>query len=100
MEENYSKKAAKWWSDTIKRNELRTIHGLDSFEHMLSVQIRNLTSVKASLSISTLCSSNKLLDEIACYSGLDARIPEGYEMRILFNNVFVYNRYGELVANF
>ena len=100
MTKNYCKTAANWWAKKIQKTESKPIRGLELFEERLSSQINYLTSINGTLAISTLYSSSKLLDEIAFYSGLTANIPSGYEMRIFFNNIFVYNSYGELVANF
>lgn len=100
MEKNYCDYATNWWVAKIENSVTRPINGLDLFKESLYAQIKYLSEVNASVSISTYNSSNKLLDEIAFYSGLDVPIPSGYEMRIIFNNVFVYNSHAELVASF
>ena len=100
MNNNYNDMAAKWWADTIQHNQLEPIKILDFFRKELSSKIKSFTSINGSMVISTYGSPSKLLNEIAFRSGLDAKIPSGYEMRILFDNVSVYNSIGKLVASF
>ena len=104
MKKNYNEFAANWWANKIQSSETSNIHGLSLFEDILSSRIKQLTSLKGSMVISTYGSGSNLLDEIATYSGLAANIPSGYEMRIMSDLdtgcVRVYNPSGMLVANF
>lgn len=97
---NLSIVAANWWATQIRYSEGRNLKGLDYFTDSLASQIDKLVRVKGSLIISTYSSPSTLLDETAFKVGLDAKIPRGYEMKILFNNIFVYNPEGVLVSNY
>ena len=44
--------------------------------------------------------TDALLDKIALYTGLNEPIPAGFEMKIIFSNIFIYNYTGTLVAYF
>lgn len=100
MGKNYCNNAANWWATKIQDSESGPVQGLDLFVKDLSSQIKFLTSINGSLVISTYGSSSNLLDEIAARSGLNANIPSGYEMRIMFKDVRVYNPIGMLVSSF
>ena len=102
MESNYSTFAADWWTKKIiEAPENMCIRGLDLFKEELSSKIKTLSSINGSMYISTYAGkSSNLLDQIAYDSGVKATIPRGFEMRIVFNNVFVYNSHAELVASF
>ena len=101
MNENYNMEAANWWATKIKDSEeCDSIQGLELFTALLSAKIKKLNSFNGSLVISTYNSSSLLLNELAFLSGLSANIPLGYEMKILINDVFVYNSSGVLVSYF
>lgn len=97
---SYNELAANWWASQIRKSQKGPIQGLESFEESLAAKINHLTSLNGSLNISTYGSRSYLLDEIAAESNLQANIPIGFEMKILFNNVFVYDSCGLLVANY
>lgn len=100
MKKDYCNSAANWWAAKIQDSALGPVHGLDLFVEDLSSQIKLITSINGSLLISTYGSSSNLLDKIAVRSGLNANIPSGYEMRIMFKDVRIYNRIGMLVSSF
>lgn len=101
MKKNYCNNAANWWATKIKNSVGDApIRGLELFTESLAKQIEKLTSINGYLIISTYESSSNLLDKIAIHSGLTAKIPSGYEMRIFFNYVCVYDSSGMLVNNF
>ena len=100
MKKNYNTNAANWWAEKIQGSEAGPVHGLDLFVEDLSSQIKTLSNINGSVVISTYGSSSKLLDEIAFRSGLSAKIPSGYEMKIILGNVWVYNPSGMLIASF
>lgn len=100
METNYCNSAANWWAAKIQDSALGPVHGLDLFVEYLSSQIKLMSGINGSLVISTYESPSKLLDEIAIRSGLNANIPSGYEMRIMFKDIRIYDRIGMLVSSF
>lgn len=98
---NYTEIAANWWAEQIQKSNLGPVDGLEVFKKELSSEIRLHTNYNPSMTISTYKMRSNLLTEIAYHVGmLNINIPSGYEMRILFNNVFVYDSYGELVESF
>lgn len=101
MNNNYNDMAANWWAKQIQQNRAEPITGLDLFKEELSSQIKSFTNLHGSMVISTYGARSNLLNDIAVQSGiLSYLIPSGYEMRILFDNVSVYNSVGRLVARF
>ena len=101
MEKNYNDEAANWWAERIEaKNNNIPLHGLDLFKEELASQIKSCINIHAGMTISTYASRSDLLDKIAYHAGLNAEIPSGYEMRILFDNVWVYNSVGKLVSSF
>lgn len=100
MKKNYYELAANWWRKTIQNSEGKIPHGIDIFEEELSSKIKYLSSLNGSMVISTFQSPSRLLEDIAFHSGLDAKIPRGYEMHISFNNVLIYDSIGALVESF
>ena len=101
MKENYNEFAANWWTEKIQQTQAEPIYGLDLFKEELSSKIKSFTASNPSMTISTYQTKSTLLDEIAFRSGLlHSNIPSGYEMRILFDSVRVYNSSGKLVASF
>lgn len=100
MKKNYYNSAANWWAKKIQDSALGPVNGLDSFVEDLSSQIKLITSIKGSLVISTFNSSSRLLDEVAVRSGLNVNIPSGYEMRIMFKDVRIYDQIGMLISSF
>lgn len=102
MEKNYNEVAANWWSKVIEANNNNMpVPGLDLFEEELSSKIKSYISLNAGMIISTYNSRCTLLDDVAFDTGLDAKqIPNGYEMRILFNHFWIYNSFGKLVSTF
>lgn len=101
MKKNYNDAAANWWAEQIQQNQVDPIYGLDLFKEELSTKIKFFTSRNPLMIISTCNAKSTLLDEIAYETGMwDSKIPSGYEMRILFDSVCVYNSIGKLVASF
>lgn len=103
MKKNYYEEAAQWWASKIvgsKGFNFDDADNIKEFERVLSQQIKELCSINATLNISTCGSRNALLDKIALYTNLNNPIPSGFEMRIIFSNIFVYNDDGALVAFF
>ena len=101
MSNNYNDMAANWWADKIQQNQTTPITELDLFKEELSSQIKSFTSIHGSMVISTYGSPSILLNDIAVNVGIFTYlIPSGYEMRILFDSVSVYNSVGRLVARF
>ena len=101
MSNNYNDMAANWWADKIQQNQATPITELDLFKEELSSQIKSFTSIHGSMVISTYGSPSILLNDIAVNVGIFTYlIPSGYEMRILFDSVSVYNSVGRLVARF
>ena len=100
-EGSYNRKAANWWSEKIQSNNREPVEGLESFRNELSFMIKKINSIQGSMIISTYNSSSRLLNQVALNVKLNTSyIPTGYEMRILFNKVNVYNKYGIVVASF
>ena len=98
---NYAEKAANWWSTQIKNSTNdNLIKGLDSFEKNLAKSIKHANSIKGQVIICTYNHNCKFLEEIAEIAHLSEPIPKGYDMRIIMNNVYVYNSIGKLVASF
>lgn len=101
MNKDYCIEAANWWTSKIKKSEKSdNIHGLELFSKLLANKIHEISSIYGSLFISTYHSRSKLLDELADFSGLAANIPNGYQMNIFLNQVFVYDSVGRLIASF
>ena len=101
MNDNYNNMAANWWAEQIQQNQAEPIGGLDLFKEELSSQIKSFTSIHGSMVISTYGSPSILLNDIAVNVGIFTYlIPSGYEMRILFDSVSVYNSVGRLIARF
>lgn len=96
----YSEKAAKWWANKVSSSTSDLVRGIIPFEKSLEEEIRKNISLRGHMNISTYCSHSKLLEEVAIKSQLSASIPCGYEMKILFDKVYVYNSQGSLVAAF
>lgn len=100
-EESYNQKAANWWAEKIQGNKERPIKCLKEFTNRLSFMIRRINSFQGSMIISTCTSPSRLLNKVALDTKLDpSYIPVGYEMRIMFDMVHIYNQYGMLVASF
>lgn len=100
MNNNYNELAANWWAEQMQQAQVQPIQNLDAFKDELSKNIKNYTSINGSMIISTYNSKSQLLNDVAFYSGITADIPSGYEMKILLDQVFIYNKIGKLVANF
>ena len=105
MDKNYYEEAANWWTSKIVSSKDfkftdSNLRHIKDFEMVLSQQIKEITSLNGSLNISTCDSRSELLDKIALYTGLNATIPAGFEMKIIFPNIFVYNSVGALEAYF
>ena len=96
----YSEKAAKWWSNKVSGSTNNLVHGIIPFEKSLEREIRNNTSLRGSMNISTYHSHSALLEKLALNSQMYAEIPRGYEMKIVFDKVYVYNSQGNLVDSF
>lgn len=97
---SYSEMAAKWWANKVRTSTTDFVRGLVPFEALLESEIRKNTSLKGHMNISTYHCRNKLLEEVAAKSHLSANIPIGYEMKILFDQVYIYNSKGQLVESF
>ena len=101
MNKNYNQQAANWWAEKIEaKNNNLPVHGLDLFTEELSSKIKSCINLNAGMVISTYGSRSDFLDVIALHAGLNAEIPSGFEMRIFFDNVSVYNSVGKLVTRF
>ena len=90
--------AANWWSEKIQSSGAKNLSELGAFTDSLAYRIDKLLRVKGSLILSTYQSPCNLLDEVAFEAGLDVKMPKGYEMRIVFNTVSVYNSHGILIS--
>ena len=102
-EKNYccSQKAANWWSKQIRNfNRTEIIRGLDVFEKLLAQHIQNIVAINGQMNICTYGSSSTILSEISVQALLYAHIPDGYEMRIIMDDVYVYDSFGQLVTSF
>lgn len=99
--ESYNQLAANWWAEEIQGNKKDPVKGLENFRSELSLMIKMITSLRGSMVISTFQSPSKLLNEVALNSKLDTScIPSGYEMKIIFNNVEIFDSCGILVESF
>lgn len=96
----YSEKAAKWWANKVSSSTNNLVHGIIPFEKSLEKEIRSTTSLRGHMNISTYHSRSNILEELAVKSQMYADIPRGYEMKIIFDQVYVYNSQGDLVAAF
>ncbi|MBQ2937264.1 MAG: hypothetical protein IJE05_00025 [Clostridia bacterium] len=102
-QENYYEVAANWWATQIlSSKDFRftnpNLQHLVEFEKILSLEIKKIISMNGFLDISTCDSRNKLLDKIAIDTNLDLPIPSGFEMKIIFSTIFIYNSKGVLEA--
>lgn len=100
---NYYEIAANWWATQIlSSKDIRftdsNLQNVAEFEKVLSLEIKKIISMNGSLDISTFDSRNKLLDKIALYTNLSLPIPSGFEMKIIFSTIFIYNSKGTLEA--
>lgn len=94
-------KAADWWALQIRINSSdSTIKELIPFQVQLINHLSYIISRDGTLTISTCNKRSSLLDYIAEKVMLPVEIPTGYEMKILIDKIFVYNKNGELVADF
>lgn len=95
--------AANWWAEKIQeRNTIVTKNQLDNFKENLSYLIDRNLSYNAMMNISTYVKVSPLLKNIAFYAGMPFCIiyPKGYEMKIIINDVYIYNNKGELIQQF
>lgn len=95
--------AANWWAEKIQeRNTIVTKNQLDNFKENLSYLIDRNLSYNAMMNISTYVKVSPLLKNIAFYAGMPFCIiyPKGYEMKIIINDVYIYNNKGELIKQF
>ena len=95
--------AANWWAEKIQeRNTIVTKNQLKNFEENLSYLIDRNLSYNAMMNISTYVKVSPLLKNIAFYAGMPFCIiyPKGYEMKIIINDVYIYNNKGELIQQF
>lgn len=95
--------AANWWAEKIQeRNTIVTKNQLDNFKENLSYLIDRNLSYNAMINISTYVKVSPLLKNIAFYAGMPFCIiyPKGYEMKIIINDVYIYNNKGELIQQF
>lgn len=99
MNGNYAEKAANWWSEMIRVSYPNTrITELVSFEKLLTKKIQSQISYRGTLSLSSYSKLNTILEDVAYQSMLPVDIPKGYEMKIMINNISVYNSDGLLVS--
>lgn len=95
--------AANWWAEKIQeRNTIVTKNQLENFKENLSYLIDRNLSYNAMMNISTYVKVSQLLKNIAFYAGMPFCIiyPKGYEMKIIINDVYIYNNKGELIQQF
>ncbi len=95
--------AANWWAEKIQeRNTIVTKNQLENFKENLSYLIDRNLSYNAMMNISTYVKVSPLLKNIAFYAGMPFCIiyPKGYEMKIIINDVYIYNNKGELIQQF
>lgn len=95
--------AANWWAEKIQeRNTIVTKNQLENFKENLSYLIDRNLSYNAMINISTYVKVSPLLKNIAFYAGMPFCIiyPKGYEMKIIINDVYIYNNKGELIQQF
>lgn len=95
--------AANWWAEKIQeRNTIVTKNQLKNFKENLSYLIDRNLSYNAMMNISTYVKVSPLLKNIAFYAGMPFCIiyPKGYEMKIIINDVYIYNNKGELIQQF
>lgn len=95
--------AANWWAEKIQeRNTIVTKNQLENFKENLSYLIDRNLSYNAMMNISTYVKVSPLLKNIAFYAGMPFCIiyPKGYEMKIIINDVYIYNNKGELIKQF
>lgn len=97
---SYSQRAAKWWTNKVRTSTTDVIRGIVPFEELLESEIRQNTAINGSMNISTYHCRNRLLEEVAVKSHLSANIPIGYEMKIFFNQVYIYDSRGQLIESF
>ena len=102
-QKNHYEVAANWWATKILNSKdfrftFSNLQHVNDFERVLSMEIKKNVDMNGSLDISTCDSRNKLLDKVALYTNLDITIPSGFEMRIIFNSIFIYNSEGALEA--
>ena len=95
--------AANWWAEKIQeRNKKKKKNQLENFKENLSYLIDRNLSYNAMMNISTYVKVSPLLKNIAFYAGMPFCIiyPKGYEMKIIINDVYIYNNKGELIQQF
>ena len=95
--------AANWWAEKIQeRNTIVTKNQLENLKENLSYLIDRNLSYNAMMNISTYVKVSPLLKNIAFYAGMTFCIiyPKGYEMKIIINDVYIYNNKGELIQQF
>lgn len=95
--------AANWWAEKIQeRNTIVTKNQLENFKENLSYLIDRNLSYNAMMNISTYVKVSPLLKNIAFYAGMPFCIiyPKEYEMKIIINDVYIYNNKGELIQQF
>ena len=95
--------AANWWAEKIQeRNTIVTKNQLENLKENLSYLIDRNLSYNAMMNISTYVKVSPLLKNIAFYAGMQFCIiyPKGYEMKIIINDVYIYNNKGELIQQF
>ena len=92
MEDDCSKKAANWWSNKIEaKSNWNYIPGLDEFEQQLALKIQKLTNLYGIIKISTSDGRSELLDQVSLSTGMNANIPNGYDMTVGLGKVFIYD---------
>ena len=94
-------KAAEWWTEQIRNSSDEVIKELIPFEELLAESIQNVISRNAQMNISTFNRHSTVLEEVAAKARMSINyIPVGYEMRIIMNNIYVYDSIGKLIESF
>lgn len=91
MRKNYGETAANWWAEKIEEYNFGVEPNiLDAFRKVLSMKIDNAVSKYAHIELSSYKPGQykknfEILDNIANSVGLNANIPNGYEMSIAYD---------------
>ncbi len=98
---NYYYEVANWWASKIKEEEKGSVKNIVPFTELLEQKINTTVSKSAHMVISTYRTSSHILGEIAYKTGMNARIPNGFEMIISHDTgALIYDDKGIVVASF
>ncbi len=100
MKKDFIEFATNWWATKIEATENENEANLNLFKKLLYNKLLSEIIQKSSVLISTINCQNYMLDELVYISGIFANIPSGFEMRIVFENVWVYDTKGILISCF